>query len=323
MPTLADIYSAIDSAKRKGSDFLQNPGLSLQQMMQTANDRAGAFNQLGSESTDEALATGNLYGPKTQQLASKVAEGYNPIGMTVFHGSPYKFSNFDASKIGKGEGHQVYGHGLYVAENPDVAKGYAKNVKDMDSIQSYNQRANQILKIMDEDSVYPGAYRQFKSEKGRKAAEEYDHVMAMRDQKATDKGNLYKIDLPDEHIAQMLDWDKPLHQQPKNVQKSLEKLGYVADKAKINQYDDALLSALQGGSMDLPKQPASLTGETIYKKLGKPEIASARLTELGIPGIKYLDQGSRDTAEGTRNFVVFPGRENLLSIQDINGNPIK
>jgi hypothetical protein len=25
-----------------------------------------------------------------------------------------------------------------------------------------------------------------------------------------DTGNLYKIDLPDEHIAKMLDWDKPL-----------------------------------------------------------------------------------------------------------------
>jgi hypothetical protein len=319
MPTLADIYSAIGSAKRKGADFIQNPGLSLQQMVGLANDRAGELNQ----QTAAAAQEGVKYGPASQALGQTLAGAYNPVGMTVWHGSPYKFSQFDASKIGKGEGHQVYGHGLYVAENPEVAKGYAANVKDFDSIQSHNQRLKQLSKIMDEDALYPGAYRKFKSEKGQKAAEEYDHVMAMRNQKATDKGNLYKIDLPDEHVAQMLDWDKPLHQQPKNVQKALEKLGYLADKAKINQYDDALLSALEGGSMELPKQPLSLTGETIYKKLGKPEIASTRLTELGIPGIKYLDQGSRDAAEGTRNFVVFPGKENLLSIQDINGNPIK
>jgi hypothetical protein len=319
MPNVADIYSTIGSLKRKGADFIQNPIESAQQMVGNANDKARALNQLTAESAQEGLS----FGPKTKLLASQLAEGYNPTGMTVYHGSPYKFANFDASKIGKGEGHQVYGHGLYVAENPEVAKGYAKNVKDMDSIQSLNQRAKEILKIMDEDSVYPGAYRQFKSEKGLKAAEEYDHVMAMRDQKATDKGNLYKVDLPDEHIAQMLDWDKPLHQQPKNVQEAFGKLGYIAEKEKINQYDDALLSALQGGNMNLPIQPPTLTGETLYKKLGNPVTATAKLTELGIPGIKYLDQGSRDAAEGTRNFVVFPGKENLLSIQDINGNLIK
>ena len=33
--------------------------------------------------------------------------------------------------------------------------------------------------------------------------------------------------------------------------------------------------------------------------------ASKALSEAGIPGIKYLDGGSRDAGDGTRNFVVF------------------
>ena len=142
MPSIADIYSYIDSLKRRGSDFIQNPGTSLQQMVGYANDRAGAYNQALSESAREPLT-----GPKTQALASQMAEGYSPVGMTVYHGSPYKFTAFDPAKIGTGEGAQAYGHGLYVAENPTVAKGYAKNVKDLDSIQSYNQRLKQIYKI--------------------------------------------------------------------------------------------------------------------------------------------------------------------------------
>ena len=32
---------------------------------------------------------------------------------------------FDVSKIGSGEGAQAYGHGMYFAENPDVAKTYS------------------------------------------------------------------------------------------------------------------------------------------------------------------------------------------------------
>ena len=318
MPTIADIYSAIDSAKRKGADFIRNPSASLEQMLGSANDRARALNEL----TYQAAEEGAGYGPKTQQLGKQMAEAYNPAGMTVWHGSPYKFTKFDATKIGKGEGHQSYGHGLYVAENPAVAKGYAQNVKDMGSIQELNAKLSRLSKTMNEDSVYPGAYRKFKSEKGRQAAEEYDHLMEVRNQKSTDPGNIYKIDLPDEHIEKMLDWDTPLHQQPKNVQEALKKIGFVADKAKINQYDDALLSALQGGSTELPKQPLNLTGEAIYRKLGNPEAASAKLRELGIPGIKYLDQGSRDVAEGTRNFVIFPQNEHLLQIQDINSQPI-
>jgi hypothetical protein len=49
----------------------------------------------------------------------------NPqTGAIVWHGSPHKFDKFDSSKIGTGEGAQAYGHGLYLAESPDVAGSY-------------------------------------------------------------------------------------------------------------------------------------------------------------------------------------------------------
>jgi hypothetical protein len=36
-----------------------------------------------------------------------------------------------------------------------------------------------------------------------------------------------------------------------------------------------------------------------------PQAASAALRELGIPGIRYLDQGSRGAGEGTSNYAIF------------------
>jgi len=36
-----------------------------------------------------------------------------PSGIRAYHSSPYDFERFDASKIGTGEGAQVYGHGIY------------------------------------------------------------------------------------------------------------------------------------------------------------------------------------------------------------------
>lgn len=41
------------------------------------------------------------------------------------------------------------------------------------------------------------------------------------------------------------------------------------------------------------------------KELGSEQAASDLLHSLGIPGIKYLDAGSRAGGKGTRNFVVF------------------
>jgi len=327
MPSLADIYSTIDSYKRKLGDVVGNPIGSLQQAYGNANDKARDFNDLTYQASQE-----KGYGPKNQELARQLAEAYSPAGMTVWHGSPFKFKAFDPIKIGTGEGAQAFGHGLYVAENPKVAKQYAKNVKDMDSIQSYNLRLKQLSKKMDEDSVYPGAYRQFKSDLGKKAAEEYDAVMEMRDQKATDPGNMYKIDLPDEHINKMLDWDKTLINQPKKVQEAIKDIPHEQTGFTYGDIIDSIKAAPHLNNPD--DYPwAHPTGQEIYKNLGQSMMvgnkakgqveASKALSDLGIPGIKYLDEQSRDAGEGTRNFVIFPGHEDKLNIQDMNGNPLQ
>lgn len=83
MPTLADIYSAIGSARRKAGDFVANPMTSLQQMVNDANSRAGKFNELNDQALQEFKQTGKLYGPTTQQLGETLADAYNPMGMTA------------------------------------------------------------------------------------------------------------------------------------------------------------------------------------------------------------------------------------------------
>ena len=74
-----------------------------------------------------------------------------------------------------------------------------------------------------------------------------------------------------------LDWDKPLSQQS-------EKVRAAANKA-------------WGGGID-----TETAGER-YAPMS-PEMVG-KFKDLGIPGIKYLDQGSRAAGEGSRNYVVF------------------
>ena len=80
MATLADIVSLIDSQKRKLSDIVSNPGLSLMQAIGNANDQAGRLNEMTRAASTEA-ASGDMYGPASQALAQKLAESYNPAGI--------------------------------------------------------------------------------------------------------------------------------------------------------------------------------------------------------------------------------------------------
>lgn len=87
MPTLADIYSAINTAKRKGSDFVQNPVTSLQQMVDNANDRARVYNQemvqagqgFGAPARDQQATPEQL--AAQQSTMDTMAGAYSPAGM--------------------------------------------------------------------------------------------------------------------------------------------------------------------------------------------------------------------------------------------------
>ena len=275
MPTIADIYSAIDSAKRKGSDFVRNPDSSLQQMVGLANDRAGQLNQ----QTAAAAQEGAVIGPQTQALGQTIAEGYNPVGMTVFHGSPHLFERFDMSKIGTGEGAQAYGKGMYMAQSPSVAEGYQKTLSndlfnvdgkifDPNTLQHLNVKT--LTARGDLDNALQTAKRISMSDSpsANLAAQDLTILENIKNAGGLKKheGNLYKVDLPDTHVRRMLDWDAPLKDQPAPVRKLAKSLGLDMN--------------------DL--------GGDLLAHVGKDEAGKQILEKAGIRGIKYLDQQSRN-----------------------------
>ena len=93
MPTLADIYSALNTFKRKSSDFVQNPGTSLEQMLFAANENAREFNKKHALATDYTIAQARGQQPTPEQtqaemgLRNTLSEAYSP-GMTAVKGFP-------------------------------------------------------------------------------------------------------------------------------------------------------------------------------------------------------------------------------------------
>jgi hypothetical protein len=163
--------------------------------------------------------------------------------LDVYHGSPYKFDQFDASKIGTGEGAQAYGHGLYLAEAPDVAGGYrAATSKDrfltnngfFDPSELEHLNVKVKARSGDLDSAIAEA-RKYSvpdldyPDVAAKAARDLAKLEALKASGGikANPGNLYKVDLPDAQIAKMLDWDKPLSQQSKEVQKAFLSLARI------------------------------------------------------------------------------------------------
>ena len=107
--------------------------------------------------------------------------------------------------------------------------------------------------------------------------------------KETSEGNLYKVDIPDEHIATMIDWDKPLGQQSAFVKKAINNLKkQVTPEMKMELGDD--LNLLFG--KDITPNQFLNTWEIIHPT-GGVGIGERLLNEQGVKGIKYSDAGSR------------------------------
>ena len=217
------------------------------------------------------------------------------VGMVAYHGTPHKIlGKFDINKVGTGEGNQTFSHGMYFAENPKVAGQYQKalsgrtDLGQMPSDPAFIHAVESFREVGTPLNAIPAEMK-----KAYKSVTDKDIQLAIQ---ATEKGNLYKVDIPDEYLPNMLHWDKPLTEQTPQVKKALESLGINTDKQKLNEFDNALLEALTGDvRTTLPKQPTNPLGSEVYERLlkGSPASKSAKLNELGIKGVSYLDEGSR------------------------------
>lgn len=227
---------------------------------------------------------------------------------TAWHGSPHRFDKFSLEHIGRGEGAQVYGHGLYFAESPHVAGHYAESLS-----------GSPLGPPFPRDFFIDGAHYKIGPNKQRLrgvgsgpyleiTADEYAAALR-RAGDAWDnrpKGNLYKVDIPDDQIARMLDWDAPLSEQPAAVREALKRIG-----SKVGG-DEPL-----GVFLQRAKRNELFAGDFVGRDRAAFNEISEILRAEGIPGIKYFDGNSRAAGEGTRNFVLFD--DDLVTILERNG----
>jgi len=239
----------------------------------------------GFEAAMLPMGTGAVAG--VPMRAGEAVLGAGPI--RAYHGSPHEFDKFDLAKIGTGEGAQAYGHGLYFAENEGIARNYRDALASRGAVIG-GKPINTFLqpdianKVWDTEARAAGI-----SDEVRKAVSEKldsglggrailnDLTVDFYGEKLDDvarilqgsKGHMYEVNI-NAHPDHFLDWDKPLSGQLPDVQAKIGKVARFTQHERDN----------------LPIRVA-------LEMMGSPKDYSAKMHAAGIPGIKYLDQGSR------------------------------
>jgi hypothetical protein len=245
-----------------------------------------------------------------------------PPGQAIpdaYHGTPHKVDRFSTDKIGTGEGAQAYGWGLYFAENQKVAEDYqrtlAKRAGTTDAwfLRPIDSATEKFRKAINYADAAPMAISQTISAMSATEADAprisrelaasarkpeyikaYNDIADMIDSGevivSIPSGNLYSVKLNVDD-ADLLDWDKPLSEQSPKVQAALAEMNpdfYSPEGADYdgNERGQVTYTRLSTDFVQKQNRREVPYGNT-YKQ------ASEKLLALGIPGIRYADQGSR------------------------------
>ena len=207
--------------------------------------------------------------------------------MILYHGSSREFSQFSLSKVLSGEGNVSFGHGIYLAESPELGKHYSSvayeaNIARLFEVKSNIESAEYTLK---EDRVVRRGSNPMTSTE-RMALQHRIKELHKEIETATTglHRRLYKLEVPDRILPYMINFDTTLDKQTMQIKACLRKM-----KIEINNDD----------------------GISFYKDLennyGTKE-ASDILIKSGMQGTRYFDAVSRKIGKGTTNFVIFNPR---------------
>jgi hypothetical protein len=320
MDTLRQLAGDVSEFLTSRADMVRNtPG--YQPTAATGRER---LDQIANRSPEELRA---LY----DQVWSNPAFGPLVMGIKAFHGSPHDFDKFDLSKIGTGEGAQAYGHGIYLAQSKDVARGYRDALSDPSkgitglaygkttySPDDFSPEA-QAVRLL---ATYGSKAEAVREAVDRGRDDVADLIRRMRKDRAdvSRGGRMYEVDInttPD----RLLDWDKPVSDQPKAVRDALGDSAFE----KIPLINGGPLSAL---SPEIPPVVRAILNVNLMKT-GDIEAAIAKSEELLAKATPERQREFSDAIRLIRNgnlsFGNLPSREMPESayrrLKDAYGGP--
>lgn len=188
----------------------------------------------------------------------------------VYHGSPYKFENFDLNKVGKGDGNK-YGWGIYFTSDSKFGDKYGQGKEYYDG-----KEITDVYISLYIPDLLKGKKKEVMKETKNSFNQVYEFAKNFDASKyERKKGYVYKVEIPSDN--ELLNYDLPYDQQP---QKS--KLNNL-----IKDYKIVIDENTYGVNLYIK----------LAKKLGSKKAASLALSKYDIPGLTY--------EENEKNYVIW------------------
>lgn len=170
-----DINALCSKAKESGHDGvialnIVDAGLNDQENVPASTDYV-AFDSVQVKSATQNRGT---YDPKNPDITFSIVsaqeqglfrDGHFEAGNAVItepgvtfsiaalHASPHSFRKFDTAFMGKGEGAQAYGWGLYFAENPEVNRSYMNQFAQDKATWKFREVETGVIEVMQRSLV--------------------------------------------------------------------------------------------------------------------------------------------------------------------------
>lgn len=291
--------------------------LSVNAVRQTLNQRFGA------DTIAKLEADGKL---NIIQSESEIpADALRSV--MAWHGSPHNFERFSLEHLGRGEGAQMFGWGLYFSGAMAVAEHYRESLSTRDLINHFSNEIPEdadFQDALDAAQGMPKPYADVINELSNddwlgfddpmsaitaafKNLKDYEHSSELR--LAVDSleyGQLYRVEMTP-NDQDFLVWDTLISKQDgiydkiQDLKKRLSDAGILLDvESRLGHDFDQWMGA---ELYSVAKLAATKNLIPIHGRTDKS--ASLYLQSLGLAGIKYLDGVSRQKTSGTFNYVLF------------------
>ena len=348
VPTVPDLATTEDAISF-GEAATDQQVSELERLREQTKARLAELNAVPVESRDWNAVSQEAFKSQLYREAIEASRGEHPSQLeagrpmywdgdgktalqVTYHGTPYVWQPEPGfphgrprlDKIGTGEGMGVKGWGFYSADVPEVGDTYKHSVRrssdlslleaigdlylDSEFIEKGIDKA--VTELFGKDVSFSHDLNDADAQRAIKHAIDNGYIQNPLD--SVTEASLYKLDIPDDIMDKLLDWDRPLSEQSEYVKSKLADM--IEFWISSTDTDDDFDGAKQ-------RMMSSMTGEYLYnfddfwKAMDKAGFmyfdgdrsVSEYLASIGILGNRYLDGMSRRKygGGGTYDYVIW------------------